>query len=240
MNAAMRSSRTLAIVGLFLAGCERKPDTPAVAGKLTGQNVLLITLDTTRADRLGCYGYKPARTPALDALAARGTLFENAFAQVPLTLPSHCSIMTGRYPREHGVRLNGRNALGPAHPTLAGIFKEHGYDTAAFVASFVLDSRFGLERGFDTYSDDMGEVTFKTQPLEWQQPADVVTDRAIAWLDVEKDRPFFCWVHYYDPHQPYVPPQHVMKPELEPYDGELAFVDTQVKRLLDWFEAARL
>jgi len=148
--------------------------------------------------------------------------------------------MTGRYPREHGVRDNGANALGLSHPTLAGIFKEHGYDTAAFVASFVLDSRFGLERGFDTYSDDMGETTFKTQPLEWQQPADVVTDRALAWLEGEKDRPFFCWVHYYDPHQPYMPPQQVWKPDLEPYDGELAFVDTQIKRLMDWLQASKL
>ncbi len=240
MNRLMKTTATFAIVGIFLTGCSQKPDTSAVAGKLSGQNLLLITLDTTRADRLGCYGYKPAETPALDSLAARGTLFEDALAQVPLTTPSHCSIMTGRYPREHGVRDNGANALGLSHPTLAGIFKEHGYDTAAFVASFVLDSRFGLERGFDTYSDDMGETAFKTQPLEWQQPANVVTDRALAWLKGEKDRPFFCWVHYYDPHQPYAPPPAFSKPNLEPYDGELAFIDSELKRLLDWFEAAKL
>ncbi|MFH1110441.1 MAG: sulfatase-like hydrolase/transferase [Planctomycetota bacterium] len=236
----MRIATALAVVGFVLGGCERKPEAPAIAGKLAGRNLLLITLDTTRADRLGCYGYKPAETPTLDALAARGTLFEDALAQVPLTTPSHCSIMTGRYPREHGVRDNGQNALGPTHPTLASIFKEHGYDTAAFLASFVLDSRFGLDRGFDTYSDDMGEVTFKTQPLEWQQTADVVTDRALAWLDGEKDRPFFCWVHYYDPHLPYAPPPAFLKPGLEPYDGELAFVDSEFKRLLEWFEAAKL
>ena len=240
MNRAMRIATALAVAGFVLGGCERKPEAPAIAGKLAGRNLLLITLDTTRADRLGCYGYKPAETPTLDSLAARGTLFEDALAQVPLTTPSHCSIMTGRYPREHGVRDNGQNALGTTHPTLASIFKEHGYDTAAFVASFVLDSRFGLDRGFDTYSDDMGEVTFKTQPLEWQQPADVVTDRALAWLDGEKDRPFFCWVHYYDPHLPYAPPPAFRKPQLEPYDGELAFVDSELKRLLEWFEAAKL
>jgi len=240
MNRLMKTIFTLAIVGVLLTGCERKPDAPAVAGKLSGQNLLLITLDTTRADRLGCYGHKPAATPTLDALAARGVLFENALAQVPLTHPSHCSILTGRFPREHGVRDNGANALGPAHPTLASIFKDHGYQTGAFVASFVLDSRFGLERGFDVYSDDMGEVTFKTQPLEWQLPADVVTDRALAWLEGEKDRPFFCWVHYYDPHQPYMPPPEFRKPGLAPYDGELAFVDAQVKRLLNWFDAAKL
>ena len=163
----MKTTAALGIAGLFFTSCARKPDNSAVSGKLSGQNFLLITLDTTRADRVGCYGYKAAATPTLDALAARGVLFENALAQVPLTHPSHCSIMTGRYPREHGVRDNGAEALGPSHPTLASVFKEHGYDTAAFVASFVLDSRFGLERGFDTYSDDMGAVTYKTQPLEW-------------------------------------------------------------------------
>lgn len=236
----MKSTAALVIAGILFTGCSRKPDNSAVAGKLSGQNLLLITLDTTRADRLGCYGYKPAATPALDALAARGVLFENALAQVPLTLPSHCSILTGRYPREHGVRDNGANALGPSHPTLAGIFKEHGYKTGAFVSTFVLDSRFGLERGFDTYSDDMGETGYKIQPLEWQQPANTISDRALAWLEAEKKNPFFCWVHYYDPHQPYVPPQHVMKPELEPYDGELAFVDTQVKRIMDWLQASKL
>ena len=240
MNRAMRIATALAIVGFVLGGCERKPEAPPITGKLTGQNLLLITLDTTRADRLGCYGYKPAETPTLDALAARGTLFTNALAQVPLTTPSHCSIMTGRYPREHGVRDNGANALGPTHPTLASIFKEHGYDTAAFVASFVLDSRFGLDRGFDVYNDDMGKVNFKTQSLEWQQTADVVTDRAIAWLDGEKDRPFFCWVHYFDPHLPYAPPPAFRKPGREPYDGELAFVDTQVKRLFDRLASAGL
>jgi arylsulfatase A-like enzyme/Flp pilus assembly protein TadD len=240
MNRAMRIATALAVVGFFLGGCERKPEAPAIAGKLAGRNLLLITLDTTRADRLGCYGHKPAETPTLDSLAARGTLFTDALSQAPLTLPSHCSIMTGRYPREHGVRDNGVNALGSTPPTLASIFKEHGYDTAAFVASFVLDSRFGLDRGFDTYSDDMGEVTFKTQPLEWQQTADVVTDRALAWLEGKKDRPFFCWVHYYDPHQPYAPPPAFRKPEVEPYDGELAFVDSELKRLLGGFEAAQL
>lgn len=240
MNRWMKTTTTLVVAGLLLTSCSRKPDTTAVSGKLSGQNLLLITLDTTRADRLGCYGYKPAATPTLDALAARGTLYENAFAQVPLTLPSHCSIMTGRYPREHGVRDNARNALGTGFPTLASMAKEHGYQTAAFVASFVLDSRFGLDRGFDTYNDDMGEVDFKVQALEWQQPANVVTDRALEWLESSKRKPFFCWVHYYDPHQPYQPPEEFRRNNVLPYDGEIAFVDTQVKRLFDWLTAAGL
>ncbi len=230
----------MVLVCAGLAGCSGEPDGSAVAGKLAGQNLLVITLDTTRADRLGCYGYDRAKTPWLDAVAGRGTLFENAYAQVPLTLPSHSSIMTGRYPREHGVRDNGRNALGDAHPTLASIFKERGYATGAFIASFVLDSRFGLERGFDVYSDDMGETTFAAQQLEWQQPANVVTDRALEWLQSVKERPFFGWIHYYDAHRPYMPPQEFRLPDLRPYDGELAFIDTQVKRVFEWLAESKL
>lgn len=240
MNHLMKTTAALAVVGIFLTGCSRKSEPSAVAGKLSGQNLLLITLDTTRADRIGCYGYKPAATPTLDALAARGVLFENAFAQAPLTHPSHSSILTGRYPREHGVRDNGANALGPTHPTLASMFKEQGYKTGAFVAAYVLHSRFGLNRGFDVYSDDLGEVNFDRQPLEWQVPGNVVTDRALKWLDSAKRGPFFCWVHYFDPHQPYAPPEPFRRDDVLPYDGEIAFMDTQVKRLFDWLAAAGL
>ncbi len=240
MNRAMKTRFALTVFALCIVGCDGKPDAPPVAGKLAGQNVLMITLDTTRSDRLGCYGYAQAKTPTLDALAARGTLFENAFAQAPLTLPSHCSMMTGRYPREHGVRDNGRNALGTDHPALAAILKEKGYATGAFVASFVLDSRYGLDRGFDVYNDDMGEATFKTQQLAWQQPANVVADRALEWLPTVADRPFFAWVHFYDAHHPYAPPAEFRGPDMQPYDGELAFIDAQVRRLMDWLEASRL
>lgn len=197
---------------------------------ISGQNVLIITLDTTRADRIGCYGHKAAKTPALDAIAARGVLFEDAIAQVPLTLPSHCAMMTGRQPKEFGVRVNNQAALGPLHPTLAGIFKQRGYRTAAFVAAFVLDSRFGLDRGFDVYDDEMANVSVKTDPLHWERPANVVTDRALAWLEANKSGPFFCWVHFFDPHGPYTPP----KGYPPTYDGEMAFMDTQIKRLDEW------
>jgi arylsulfatase A-like enzyme/Flp pilus assembly protein TadD len=148
--------------------------------------------------------------------------------------------MTGRYPREHGVRDNGQNALGTTHPTLASIFKEHGYHTAGFVASFVLDSRFGLDRGFDTYNDDMGQVNFDVQALEWQLPANIITDRALQWLQSAKGGPFYCWVHYYDPHLPYLPPEKFRRADVLPYDGEIAFMDTQLKRLSDWLAASGL
>lgn len=231
---------TLLVALLNLAGCGGKDDAAAVEAKLAGQNLLLITVDTTRADRIGAYGYKPAKTPTIDAIAARGTLFENAFAQVPLTLPSHCSMMTGRYPREHGVRDNGRNALGTSLPTLAEKFKEHGYVTAAFIASFVLDSKFGAARGFDDYHDEMDQVSFESQPLEWQQPAEVVADRAMAWLPTVKDKPFFAWVHFYDAHQPYAPPAEFGGPDILPYDAELTYIDSQIKRITDWLDAAGL
>lgn len=215
----------------LLAGCS--PD-KSTQSDIKGHNVLLITLDTTRADRLGCYGHSTARTPALDGLAARGVLFEDAIAQVPLTLPSHGTILTGRFPREFGIRINNQGAIGDTHPTLATIFKQQGYRTAAFVATFVLDSRFGLSRGFDLYDDNMVNMSMKNQPLEWEQPANIIADRAIAWLSADKSKPFFAWMHFYDPHDPYTPPE----PFPRDYNGEIAFMDTQLKRVFDWLDSS--
>lgn len=231
---------TICLSLLFLSACGEKDEGAALEGKLKGQNLLLVTLDTTRADRIGAYGYKPAKQPTLDALAANGTLFEQTYAQIPLTLPSHSSMMTGRYPREHGVRDNGRNALGKTHPTLAEFFKKDGYATGAFVASFVLDSRFGIDRGFDVFEDDMDQVSLQTQPMEWQQPASVITDRAMQWLPTVKDKPFFAWVHFYDAHHPYQPPKEYFEAGLLPYDGELAHIDSQLKRIIDWVDQSGL
>jgi arylsulfatase A-like enzyme/Tfp pilus assembly protein PilF len=227
-------------VGTLLAGCERKPPAKGLAAGLAGHNVLLVTLDTTRADRLGCYGYTHGTTPTLDALAAGGTLLQHAYAQVPVTLPSHCSIFTGKYPREHGVRNNGRESLSPNYETLASVFKQRGYRTGAFVGSFVLDSRFGLNQGFDAYDADMGEVPPDTNWLEVERRADVVTDRALKWLGLGENRPFFCWIHYYDPHDPYDPPPAFRQRFADPYDGEIAFVDSQFRRVMDWLGGANL
>jgi arylsulfatase A-like enzyme/tetratricopeptide (TPR) repeat protein len=223
----------LALPGL--TGCSKDHD-PA---KLKGDNVLFITLDTTRADRIGCYGYKKAQTPTLDSLAARGTMFEQAYTQAPLTCPSHCTMMTGLYPREHGVRDNGAEKLGE-YPTLARLFKQNGYRTGGFVAAFVLDDQFGIGQGFDEYNDDMGGRRTWVNPLEAQQPGNVITDRALAWLKSSKDKPFFCWVHYYDPHDPYAPPPDFAAPDRDPYDGEISFMDSQIKRLIDWLTAEGL
>ena len=239
-NSAPRLVSLSIVVTALLAGCERKPPAASPAGSLVGHNVLLVTLDTTRADHLGCYGYAQGTTPTLDALAARGTLFRHAYAQAPTTLPSHCTIFTGLYPREHGVRNNGRDALAPDGATLATVFKEHGYRTAAFVGSYVLDPRFGLNRGFDTYDAEMGALPRGGNQIEAERPADVVTDRALRWLGSGDKTPFFCWIHYYDPHDPYTPPPAFQQRFAEPYDGEIAFMDSQFQRIIDWLTTADL
>src|SRR5262249_30946188 len=145
-------------------------------------NVLLITLDTTRADRLGCYGNSTALTPALDALAAEGVLFERAYTPAPLTLPSHASMMTGLYPREHGLITNGRGRLDETIPTLAEALRNAGYDTAGFVGSFVLHSKFGLQRGFAAYDDDMTHTNPTEHGMHRQRDGRRVVDSALAWL----------------------------------------------------------
>ena len=197
-------------------------------------SLLLITLDTTRADAIGAYGgAAAAATPELDALAAAGVRFARAIAASPLTLPSHATLLTGLDPVEHGVRGNGTAALPASIPTLAEMLKDRGFSTAAFVASRVLDRRFGLGRGFAHYDDMMlaeriGEYGYP------ERPADAVTDAAIAWLSERaQGEPFFLWVHYYDPHAPYEPPPELAgASERSRYLGEVAFVDRQVGRLL--------
>ena len=191
-------------------------------------NVLLVTLDTTRADRLGCYGYSRGKTPNLDALAAAGVLFQNVYAQVPLTLPSHCSIMTGTTPLSHGVHNNGSYVLAPGRTTLAEMLKARGYLTAAFVASFSIDSRFGLDQGFDLYDDNF-LPGLPMKPVNSERRADAVAALFTAWLDGLAGEPFFAWVHFFDPHLPYRPPApYDAEFSSNPYDGEIAFMDEAV------------
>jgi arylsulfatase A-like enzyme/tetratricopeptide (TPR) repeat protein len=209
-------------------------------------NVILVSLDTTRADHLGCYGDKDARTPTLDELAGRGVLFAQAATPAPLTLPAHSSLMTGFYPTFHGVRLNGTTALGASHTTLAEALAQDGYQTGAFVGAFVLDSRWGLNQGFRVYDDQFDLKKFKHLDLAGvQRPANEVVDAALRWLDGQKQVPFFAWVHLYDAHSPYEPPEPFVSefrsrglPGL--YDGEISFVDQQLARLLAWLQGAGL
>jgi choline-sulfatase len=199
----------------------------------SGANLLLVTLDTVRADHLGCYGYAAAETPALDRLAAAGVRFAHASAPAPLTLPSHTTLLTGLLPPHHGARNNGVRGLAGGTPTLATLLAGAGYRTAAFVAAFVLDHRFGLERGFEVYDDEIERPANSTWLLEAERPGDQVVDRALAWLEREDPRPFFLWVHLYDAHAPYNPPSPYRERHPgRPYDGAIAFADAQVGRLI--------
>jgi len=205
-------------------------------------HLLLITLDTTRADRLGCYRYPAGRTPALDSLAASGVLCERAYTVAPITLPAHASLFTGLYPAENGVRTNGRGKLDAAIPTLAGVLRHQGYHTAAFVASFVLDSKFGLDRGFQVYDDDFVSDDPSADALHRQRNGAAVVDAALAWLKQPRSGPLFCWVHLYDPHFPYLSHPDLFGDEFaeRPYDAEIAYVDRQVGRLIDFLKERRL
>jgi len=181
-------------------------------------DVLLVTLDTTRADHLGAYGDARARTPNLDRLAAEGVVFERAITAAPLTLPAHASLLTGRYPFAHGVRNNGNFTLDASAATLATALHDAGYRTAAFVSAFVLDRRYGLARGFDRYDDR----------LEIERRGGETAAALQAWLDetAADARPFFAWLHLYDPHDPYEPPAPFASAFADrPYDGEIAYDD---------------
>jgi choline-sulfatase len=209
-------------------------------------NVVLVTLDTTRADHLGCYGYAGARTPNLDAIARGGVLFAQAASVAPLTQPAHSSIMTGMYPTFHGVRINGNTALSQEQKTIAEALRERGYATGAFIGAFVLDGRWGLNQGFQVYDDHFDLEKHKHLDLgSVQRPANEVVDSALAWLEDRKREPFFAWVHLYDPHSPYEPPEPFLSEfgaggMAGLYDGEIAFMDQQVGRLVSWLQANAL
>jgi choline-sulfatase len=211
------------------------------AGAAAGFNLLFVTIDTTRPDHLGCYGDAGARTPALDALAERGVRFADATVHVPLTLPSHATMLTGRYPPAIGVRTNG-DVLSDRHATLAEVLSSNGYATAAFVATYVLDKRWGLAQGFDTYDFRIGVDDVRgADSLMGERKANEVSDSVLAWLKKRKasgdDQPFFAWVHYYDPHHPYVGPQPLVDRFTDrshpTYDAEIALVDIQLERIFD-------
>ena len=224
----------IAVIVLVFALLVLRPSGPLLVGDAP-QNVLLITLDTTRADRLGCYGYAKGQTPNLDSLAQNGVRFAKAYAPVPLTLPSHSSIMTGTYPLSHAVRNNGSYALSPEKLTLAKVLAAQGFKTAAFVSSFSLDSRFGLGPGFDIYDDNFGEGS----PAE--RTAGEVNSVFSAWFDKLKDERFFCWVHFFDPHLPYSPPPPYRAEFADrPYDGEIAYVDSVIGEVIAKIKARNL
>jgi len=198
-------------------------------------NVVLITLDTVRADHLHCYGDNAVKTPVIDGLAHDGVLFETAVTQTPLTGPSHASIFTGENPNVHHVRDTGGFALQPSSVTLATTLQRSGWDTAAFISASVLNRQFGFNQGFATYDDQIPEIVDKnTGELAAARPANVTVDHAIHWLDQQSGKPFFVWLHLYDAHQPYNPPAQFRRQyPNDPYDAEIAFEDHELGRFLD-------
>jgi choline-sulfatase len=224
------------VLPLFVGGCHRSA-APSATKEGLRPNVLLVTIDTLRADRVGCYGHAAAATPVLDGLAARGVRFATAVAHVPLTGPSHASLFTGRTPLGHGFRDNGGYTLPAGLTTVAEDFGKNGYETAAFVSAFPLHRRFGFDRGFETYDDHLPKGNDPRRPQYIERSADATTDVVLRWLEARKvgadARPFFLWVHYYDPHAPYEPPGELGERfKTAPYDGEVAFTDRHLGRLL--------
>ena len=224
-------SRAFALGVAILAGAcggAQEPLPQAAEARQPRPSILLVTLDTTRADAIGPEA-RGVETPAFNALAARGLRFRQSYATVPETLPSHASLLTGLLPAGHGVHENARY-LGPEHPLLAERLGASGYDTAAFVSSFVLARRFGLARGFEHYDDDLPAGRSERSARE-------TTDRALAWLDRRSSEPRFAWVHYFDPHAPYEPPEPFRTRYAKaPYLGEVAAMDEQLGRLVAAFE----
>jgi arylsulfatase A-like enzyme/lipoprotein NlpI len=223
--------RALAVVGVLLAAAVL-----AVRWRIDHRSppsILLITIDTLRADRVGIYGGRDAaQTPGIDALARRGTFFRTALSSVPLTLPSHATILSGLEPYHHGVHDNGVDVFPAAHGTLATWFKARGLATGAFVGAYVLDRRFGLSRGFDVYDDAIERRTSGVSALESERRCDAVAASATAWIG-EQHGPFFAWVHFYDPHAPYDPPEPFRSQASgRPYEAEIASADACVSRLL--------
>ncbi len=200
-------------------------------------NLLLVTIDTLRADHVGAYGAGFAHTPTLDALAARGARFEHAETAVPMTGPSHATILTGLYPPVHGVRDNVVFSLDPSHKTLATLLKTAGYRTAAFVGAYPVAAAFGFKQGFETFTENFKESEIPGAGA--QRRANEVIDDALDWLGRQDGAPWFAWVHLYDPHAPYDPPEPYRTTYVDrPYDGEIAFADAQLGRALDWLRAS--
>jgi arylsulfatase A-like enzyme/tetratricopeptide (TPR) repeat protein len=235
---------------LMLAACKSSPPSshgspayqqksmPEVANSTVepqSVNVVVITLDTVRADHLHCYGDDKIKTPAIDALARNGVLFEKAVAQTPLTGPSHASIFAGENPNVHHVRDTGGFALQSSSVTLATILQRSGWDTAGFISSAVLNRQFGFNQGFGVYDDQIPETIDKiTGQPSAARPANVTVDHAIRWLDHQSGKPFFLWLHLYDAHQPYNPPAQFLKQyPNDPYDAEIAFEDQQLGRFMN-------
>jgi arylsulfatase A-like enzyme/Tfp pilus assembly protein PilF len=224
---------------VFLPAANTSASEPLAVGS---SNVVLITIDTLRADHVGCYGDRSAETPNIDALARAGARFTHAYTPVPITLPAHASLLTGTFPMATGMHDFTTNKLPASAVTLAKVLHDDGYTTAAFIGSAVLDSRFGLNQGFDTDYDyfDFRELRGSNFD-QMERRGDVVVDEVLRWLKLDPRQPFFLWVHLYDPHHPYTPPEpYASRFRTSPYDGEIAFADAQVGRLFAYLRERRI
>jgi len=223
---------------LFTGACGGDGASSGGSGSASGPNLLLITIDTLRADHLGAYGYADAATPAIDRLAGEGVLFGHAVTAVPTTLPSHASILTGATPPRHGLRDNAAGILAPEARTLAEAMRDRGYRTGAFVSAFVLDARWGLAQGFDVYDGPpVAPGESPASPAEAERRGDATLDAALAWLQDGGDAPWFAWIHLFDPHAPYAAPAPFGdRFAAAPYDGEVAWTDSLIARLRQQLE----
>lgn len=223
------------------SGCQDPIAEAELPVETTRPDVVLVTLDTTRADRLGCYGYELADTPVLDALCSSGRRYDRAYSHIPLTIPSHASIFTGIYPAGLGIRDNGDARLEPSALTLTEILHEDGYQTVASVSAFVTTRTWGFDQGFDAYFDNISRDPAGGSIWRSERRAGEAVDDLLGWMEAERDpaRPTFAWLHLYDPHFPYAPPDEYWETFKErPYDGELAYVDDQLQRVVDAFDKA--
>lgn len=235
----MKQAFQLFVLSLTLLPCTWAAAAPAAASR---PNVILVTIDTVRADHLGCYGYKQIQTPTIDGLANDGIVFERAISQVPLTWPSHAAILTGTYPFQNGVQDFTGQPLAPQFRSVVEELKEHGYATGAVISAFVLDRSWGLARGFDFYDDAFAPEAFLNRDLGLiERRAGESVTRALGWARKNSRKPFFLWLHLYDPHSPYDPPEpYRSQYKGSPYDGEIAYADHELGRLVSWLKANRL
>jgi len=250
------SNLSLAVVIALSAGCSAFAQTAPVKptqtkpqsalsvrrSSIAKPSVILITIDTLRADHVGCYGAQTVKTPTLDALAHDGVVFERAISQVPLTWPSHAVILTGTYPFQNGVQDFTGQPLGPQFRSVAQAFQQAGYATGAVVSAFVLDRSWGLARGFDFYDDAFSAETFAQKDIGLvDRRAGESVVHAIAWLKKTPRRPFFLWLHLYDPHSPYDPPEpYRSEYSSHLYDGEIAYADHELGTLMTWLRQNHL
>src|SRR5450759_4299517 len=247
-------AKTLAVVIALATGtafaqgaAKHTPAKPRPQSNITKRNlarpsVILITIDTLRADHVGCYGAQGVKTPTLDGLCDDGVVFERAISQVPLTWPSHAVILTGTYPFQNGVQDFTGQPLAQQFRTVAQAFQQTGYATGAVVSAFVLDRSWGLARGFDFYDDAFSAETFEKKDIGLvDRRAGESVAHAIAWLKKTPRRPFFLWLHLYDPHSPYDPPEaYRSEYRSHLYDGEIAYADHELGNLMAWLKQNHL